>query len=45
MWTVRVTDQQGKLIGEYPWEQGSLTIGRDQGRSIVLPSSHSDGCC
>jgi len=38
MWTVRVTDQQGKLIGEYPWEQGSLTIGRDQGRSIVLPN-------
>ena len=38
MWTVRVTDQQGKLIGEFPWEQGSLTIGRDQGRSIVLPN-------
>lgn len=38
MWTVVVTDQQGKLIGEYPWQQGSLTIGRDQGRSICLPS-------
>jgi len=38
MWTVIVTDQQGKLIGEYPWSQGSLTIGRDQSRSIVLPN-------
>jgi pSer/pThr/pTyr-binding forkhead associated (FHA) protein len=38
MWTVIVTDQQGKLIGEYPWGQGSLTIGRDQNRSIALPS-------
>jgi pSer/pThr/pTyr-binding forkhead associated (FHA) protein len=38
MWTVKVTDQQGRLIGEFPWEQGSLTIGRDQGRSIVLPN-------
>lgn len=38
MWTVVVTDQQGKLIGEYPWQQGSLTIGRDQTRSICLPS-------
>jgi len=38
MWTVIVTDQQGKVIGEYPWQQGSLTIGRDQGRSIVLPN-------
>lgn len=38
MWTVVVTDQQGKLIGEFPWQQGSLTIGRDQGRSIPLPS-------
>jgi pSer/pThr/pTyr-binding forkhead associated (FHA) protein len=38
MWTVIVTDQQGKVIGEYPWQQGSLTIGRDQARSIVLPN-------
>jgi pSer/pThr/pTyr-binding forkhead associated (FHA) protein len=38
MWTVKVTDQQGKLIGEFPWEQGSLTIGRDQSRTIVLPN-------
>lgn len=38
MWTVIVTDQQGKVIGEFPWQQGSLTIGRDQGRSIALPS-------
>lgn len=38
MWTVIVTDSQGKLIGEYPWHQGSLTIGRDQSRSIALPS-------
>lgn len=38
MWTVVVTDTQGKLIGEYPWQQGSLTIGRDQSRSICLPS-------
>src|SRR5690242_17150896 len=38
MWTVVVTDGQGKVIGEYPWAQGSLTIGRDQSRSIALPS-------
>ncbi len=38
MWTVIVTDQQGKVIGEFPWQQGSLTIGRDQSRSIPLPS-------
>lgn len=38
MWTVIVTDQTGKLIGEYPWPQGSLSIGRDQARSICLPS-------
>lgn len=38
MWTVVVTDSQGKLVGEFPWQQGSLTIGRDQGRSICLPS-------
>jgi pSer/pThr/pTyr-binding forkhead associated (FHA) protein len=38
MWTVVVTDSQGKLIGEFPWQQGSLTIGRDQSRSIPLPS-------
>jgi pSer/pThr/pTyr-binding forkhead associated (FHA) protein len=38
MWTVVVTDTQGKLIGEFPWQQGSLTIGRDQSRSICLPS-------
>ena len=38
MWTVIVTDSQGKLIGECPWHQGSLTIGRDQSRSIALPS-------
>ncbi len=38
MWTVIVTDQQGKVIGEFPWQQGSLTIGRDQARSIVLPN-------
>jgi len=38
MWTVIVTDQQGKVIGEFPWQQGSLTIGRDQARTIVLPN-------
>jgi pSer/pThr/pTyr-binding forkhead associated (FHA) protein len=38
MWTVIVTDQQGKVIGEFPWQQGSLTIGRDQSRTIVLPN-------
>jgi pSer/pThr/pTyr-binding forkhead associated (FHA) protein len=38
MWTVIVTDQKGKVIGEFPWQQGSLTIGRDQSRSIALPS-------
>lgn len=38
MWTVIVTDQTGKLIAEYPWPQGSLSIGRDQARSICLPS-------
>jgi len=38
MWTVVVTDSKGKLIGEFPWLQGSLTIGRDQSRSICLPS-------
>ena len=38
MWTVIVTDQKGKVIGEFPWAQGSLTIGRDQARSIVLPN-------
>ena len=38
MWTVVVTDSKGKLIGEFPWQQGSLTIGRDQSRSICLPS-------
>jgi len=38
MWTVIVSDQQGKVIGEFPWHQGSLTVGRDQSRSIALPS-------
>ena len=38
MWTVIVTDQTGKVIGEFPWQQGSLTIGRDQARTIVLPN-------
>src|SRR5689334_18784294 len=38
MWTVIVSDSQGKVIGQYPWHQGTLTVGRDQGRSIVLPT-------
>lgn len=38
MWSVIVTDQAGKIIGEYPWSQGSLSVGRDQARSICLPS-------
>lgn len=38
MWTVIVTDQAGKLVAEYPWPQGSLSIGRDPARSICLPS-------
>lgn len=38
MWTVIVSDQRGQVIAEHPWPQGSLTIGRDQGRNIVLPS-------
>lgn len=38
MWTVVVSDQRGQVIAQHEWEQGSLTIGRDQGRSIVLPT-------
>jgi hypothetical protein len=38
MWTVVVSDQRGQVIAQHEWQQGSLTIGRDQGRSIVLPT-------
>jgi predicted component of type VI protein secretion system len=38
MWTVIVTDQQGKEISRQEWQQGSLSIGRDQGAKIVLPN-------
>ena len=38
MWTVIVSDQRGQVIAQHEWQQGSLTIGRDQGRNIVLPS-------
>jgi predicted component of type VI protein secretion system len=38
MWTVVVSDQRGQVISQHEWEQGSLTIGRDQGRNIVLPT-------
>ena len=38
MWTVIVTDQRGQEVARHDWHQGSLTIGRDQGRNIVLPS-------
>lgn len=38
MWTVIVSDQRGQVIAQHEWQQGSLTIGRDQARSIVLPS-------
>jgi len=38
MWTVVVSDQRGQVISQHEWHQGSLTIGRDQGRNIVLPS-------
>lgn len=38
MWTVIVSDQRGQVVAQHEWRQGSLTIGRDQGRSIVLPS-------
>lgn len=35
---VVVSDQRGQVIAQHEWQQGSLTIGRDQGRSIVLPT-------
>jgi uncharacterized FlaG/YvyC family protein len=38
MWTVIVSDQRGQVIAQHEWRQGSMSIGRDQGRSIVLPS-------
>lgn len=38
MWTVIVSDQRGQVISQHEWQQGSLTIGRDQGRTIVLPT-------
>lgn len=38
MWTVVVTDQRGQVVSQHEWESGSLTVGRDQGRSIVLPT-------
>jgi len=38
MWTVIVSDQRGQVVAQHEWRQGSLTIGRDQGRSIVLPT-------
>lgn len=38
MWTVVISDQRGQVIAQHEWSQGSLTVGRDQGRSIVLPS-------
>jgi pSer/pThr/pTyr-binding forkhead associated (FHA) protein len=38
MWTVVISDQRGQVIAQHEWRQGSLTIGRDQGRNIVLPS-------
>lgn len=38
MWTVIVSDQRGQVVAQHEWRQGSLTIGREQGRSIVLPS-------
>src|SRR5260221_12571815 len=38
MWTVIVNDQRGQEVARHDWHQGSLTIGRDQGRNICLPS-------
>lgn len=38
MWTVIVSDQRGQVVAQHEWRQGSLTIGRELGRSIVLPS-------
>lgn len=38
MWMVIVSDQRGQVVAQHEWRQGSLTIGRDQGRTIVLPS-------
>src|SRR5688572_3345795 len=38
MWRVIVSDQRGQVIAQHEWDQGSLTIGRDQGRNIVLPT-------
>lgn len=38
MWTVIVSDQRGQEVARHDWQQGSLTIGRDPGRNIVLPS-------
>lgn len=38
MWTVTVSDLRGQVVSQHEWQQGSLTIGRDQGRSIVLPT-------
>lgn len=38
MWTVLVTDQNGQVVSQHEWKEGSLTIGREPGRSIVLNS-------
>ncbi len=38
MWTVIVTDQRGQEIARQEWQQGSLSIGRDQTAKIVLPT-------
>jgi hypothetical protein len=38
MWTVIVSDQRGQEIARQEWQQGSLSIGRDQGSQIVLPT-------
>jgi predicted component of type VI protein secretion system len=38
MWTVIVRDAQGQVVAQHEWAQGSLTVGRDQTSTIVLPS-------
>lgn len=38
MWMVVVTDQRGQEVSRLEWQQGSLSIGRDQGANIVLPT-------
>lgn len=38
MWTVIVTDQRGQEIARQEWQQGSLSIGRDQTSQLVLPT-------